>query len=119
MMDFCLQNNDLAIANGDLIVSPTESDTLAQNITIRLKTLLGEWFFDTSIGIPYLTEIFGHKRNERFIRQLIIPEIESVPGIQQIKDFKVQEETHRKIVISFTAFLSNGANIFLNESIGV
>jgi hypothetical protein len=119
MMDLWLQQNDLEIVNGDFILCPTDTHAIAQAITIRLKTLAGEWFLDTSQGIPYFTEIFGHKRNERFIRQMILPEIEAVSGIHQVKDFNVKEELNRKITISFNAVLSDGAHIPINESIGV
>ena len=119
MMDFWLQQNDLQIVSGDFILCPTDTHVIAQAITIRLKTLADEWFLDTTLGIPYFTEIFGQKRSERFIRQLILPEIEAVPGIHQVKDFIVKEEPNRKLSISFTAMLSDGAHFSINESIGV
>jgi hypothetical protein len=124
MMDLWLRNNelgflDLAINDGDIVISPTDTHTVAQAVTIRLKTLAGEWFFDISQGIPYLTEIFGHRRNERFIRQIILPEIEAVSGVHQVKDFSLQEVSNRKLLISFTIALSDGVHIPINESIGV
>jgi hypothetical protein len=119
MMDLWLQQNDLKITNGDVTICPTDNHTIAQTITIRLKTLAGEWFLDTSLGIPYLTEIFGHKRNVRFIRQIILPEITSVSGVREVKDFTAQEMPNRKLLISFTVALSNGVHIPINESIGV
>jgi hypothetical protein len=124
MMDLWLRNNevgvlDLVIIDGDIVISPTDTYAIAQAIIIRLKTLAGEWFFDISQGIPYLTEIFGHKRNDRFIRQIILPEVEAVSGVHQVKDFSLQEASNRKLLISFTIALSNGIHIPINESIGV
>lgn len=119
MMDFCLRNHDLEVSNGDFALCPTEVDSIAQAMTIRIKTLAGEWFLDTSIGVPYLTEILGQKRNERFIRQMLLPEIQAVHGVQHIKDFEAKEEPHRKLSISFAAVLTDGSQFQIEESIGV
>lgn len=118
-MDFCLRDQDLAIVNGDLFMCQTDREALAQMISIRLKTLSGEWFMDTSVGIPYLSEIFGQKRSPLFIRQVILPHIEAIPGVKQVTDFNVEEKADRKILISFTAILDDGSSIKFSESVGV
>lgn len=118
-MDICLKSQDLAIVNGDFVLCSTDKDALAQMISIRLKTLCGEWFMDASIGIPYLSEIFGQKRSLLFIRQTILPHIEAIAGVKKIEDFKVEEQEKRKIFISFTAILDDGSNIKFGESVGV
>src|ERR1700692_1597038 len=97
MMDLFLRHNevgvlDLDMSSGDIALCPTEYYCIAQTITIRLKTLSGEWFMDTSVGIPYLTEIFGQKRSPLFIRQAILPHIEAIPGVKQVTDFKIEEQ---------------------------
>jgi hypothetical protein len=119
MMDFWLQYNDLEIQSGDIAFCPTDREALAQAIAVRLKTLAGEWFLDAALGIPYLNEIFGHKRNERFMRQVILPEIEAISGVHQVRDFKVQEKTNRQLLISFVVVSGDGTVININESIGV
>jgi hypothetical protein len=119
MMDLFLCDQDVKIVEGDLAICPTDADTIAQAIVIRLKTLAGEWFLDSALGIPYFTEIFGHKRNSRFIRQLLLPEIEAVPGVHQVKDFEVHEKTNRQLLIKFNAVLSSGTVVTINESMGV
>jgi hypothetical protein len=68
MMDFALEQHDLSFSNGDLLLCPTDADAIAQTIVIRLKTFLGEWFLDENRGLPYLTQIFGKKLNERYLR---------------------------------------------------
>ena len=116
-MDFALHKKDLEISNGDLQLCATDSDAIAQLISIRLKTLAGEWFMDTSIGIPYLTEILGKKRNDRFLRHVILGQIETIPGVAQITDFKVQEESLRTLTISFNVILNNQSIIPINEAV--
>jgi hypothetical protein len=119
MMDLLLADQDLAIIHGDLALCQDDKSALSQAISIRLKTLNGEWFMDTSVGIPYFSEIFGHKRSSLFIRQAILPHIEAIAGIKEVIDFKIKEKKDRKIFISFTAILTDSTAIKFNESVGV
>jgi|JI10StandDraft_1071094.scaffolds.fasta_scaffold310486_2 hypothetical protein len=117
-MDFMLHEKDLSIEQGDFVLCPTDSDALAQTISTRLKILAGEWFLDESLGIPYFTGIFGQKRNERFIRQVVLPEIQTIPGISSINDFQI-EEFGRTLRLSFTAIADGGFPIQIKEAIGL
>lgn len=119
MMDLALRQNDLEITRGDIAVCATDADCIAQAMSIRIKTLAGEWFLDSNVGIPYFTEIFGHKRSERFIQQLLISEIEATPGIKRVKDFKAHISNDRKLTVNFSAELSDSNSIYINESIGL
>lgn len=118
MMDICLKDHDLAIVNGDLALCLDDRSAIAQAISIRLKTLSGEWFMDASLGIPYLSEIFGQKRSALFVRQAILPHIEAISGVKEVTNFNIEEKANRLIVISFTAILNDGSSIKFNESIG-
>jgi hypothetical protein len=120
MMDFSLEQNDLEINNGDINLCKSDIDATAQIITIRLKTLAGEWFLDSNIGIPYLTQVLGKKRNDRFLRRLIAKEIQSVSRIKELSDFSFDEgSAPRNVAIKFKASLSDRSIISINESIGV
>jgi len=118
-MDLCLKDQDLVIINGDFALCADDRAALAQAISIRLKTLSGEWFVDTSIGIPYLSEIFGQKRSPLFIRQAILPHIEAISGVKEVTDFKVEEDADRVIMVTFSVILNDGSNIKFKESVGI
>lgn len=117
-MDLYLKDQDLVIKNDDLSLCPDDQAALAQMISVRLKILSEEWFMDTSIGIPYFSEIFGYKRSALFIRQIILSQIEAIPGVKEVTDFKIEEQKDRKIFLSFTAVLSDSTAIKFNESVG-
>lgn len=119
MMDFLLDGRDLAVSNGDFLVCSTDKEALAQAITMRLKTLAGEWFLDKALGVPYFESIFGQKRSERFIRELLISAIKTLPGIKQTTDFKAHLKNDRTMTVSFTASLHDGSSITINESTGM
>jgi hypothetical protein len=119
MMDILLNNHDITIASGDIQLCSDDQEAIAQAITIRLKTMAGEWFLDSTRGLPYLTDIFGHKRSERFISHLIVPEVNAISGVKNVSDFKVQVKNDRKLTVSFTAYLSNDKHVSVDETIGI
>jgi hypothetical protein len=45
-------------ANGNIAVA-SQPYSLAQDAASAIKTFLGECYYDTTIGVPYLTQIFG------------------------------------------------------------
>ncbi len=120
MMDFSINNRDLEIAQGDFLLCATDTDAVAQALSIRLKTFAGEWFLDTRVGIPYLTDILGKKINERLLRKTVTEEVKSLLGISDIRDFAVEAgRTARSIYLRFSATLPNHTTITVNESIEV
>jgi hypothetical protein len=118
MMDFLLKQNDVAIVNGDIAICENSNKAIAQAISLRLKTISSEWFLDASVGLPYFTDVFGQKRSERYLQQLVTTEIGKVPGIKQLNDVSVQIDAHRTVHIKFTASLSDGTSFNINEYIG-
>jgi len=120
MMDFALHKSDLQINNGDLVLCQDDSHAMAQAIAIHLNTFAGEWFLDTDVGVPYLTQILGKKRNQRFLRQLIKSQIESLGGVRELSEFNFSHnDDERRISIKFTAHLTDRSTITINETIGV
>jgi hypothetical protein len=117
-MDFLLKQHDVAIINGDIALCASDHDATAQTVAVRLKTLSGEWFLDTSVGLPYFTDVFGHKRSERYMQQLIATEIGKIPGVKQLDNITVHIDDHRTAHISFSASLTDGSSFKINESIG-
>src|SRR6185437_10473262 len=103
----------------DIALCSSDKAALAQAITLRLKTLAGEWFLDTQVGIPYLTEIFGNKRRVRYLEMCVASEIKATPGVRELRDFQVQISNNRAASISFVASLSDETAININESLGI
>jgi hypothetical protein len=119
-MDFLLHHHDLTIAKGDLAICATDTEAIAQTIAVRLKTLEGEWFLDTTIGIPYLSEILGHKRSDRLLRTCVTQEILAVAGVKELTDFSFDHDRDsRSVTIKFTAVLSSNTTITINESMEI
>ena len=118
-MDFLLHHHDLKIDQGDIALCPDDNSCLSQTISIKLKTIKGEWFLDTTQGIPYFTHIFGQHRSASYIRELIVPKILSINGIKKVNNFSVSMESNRKLLISFDVVFSNGQSLYFTEILGV
>lgn len=65
-----------------LLLSTTKSlflnqdlDALRDKVTQRLRFFLGEWFLDTTQGVPYLQQIFATTTNTSLIVSILNNEI--------------------------------------------
>lgn len=74
--------------NGVIRMTSGTLETLAQRLRIKLRTFMGEWFLDTTIGVPYYQDILGVKNPDLgiiasiFRRQLLAdPDVDSVPRL--------------------------------------
>ncbi len=119
MMDFLIFQEDLAIANGDICLCSNPQTALVQAINIKLKTLYGEWFLNTTIGIPYLSEIFGQKRSERFIKHIFLKELKSFDTIANINNFEFSVDTKRVAHVSFTIILIDKTNLKITTKLEI
>ncbi len=70
---------DIAMATGDL--------ALAQDAASAIKTFLGEVYWDTTIGIPYFTQIFGRKPPLALLKEQFIGAAKTVPDIVSVRVF--------------------------------
>lgn len=73
-------------AHGDIAVA-AEPYSLAQDAASAIKTFAGECFWDTSIGVPYMTEVLARNPPLALIKQLFIDAALSVPGVAAAQCF--------------------------------
>jgi hypothetical protein len=73
--------------NNNIAVAP-EPYALAQDAASAMKTFLGEVYWDTTIGVPYLQQIFGHNPPIALLKQYLIQAALSVsPNIVSAQVF--------------------------------
>ena len=97
MNDFSLgPNGDLAISGGDL-VPLTGIDAIRQQVEIRLRTFLGEWFLDPSVGVPYIQQVFSEKiPRVDLIRSIIRRAVMKTPGVLMADTVNVSLDTETR-----------------------
>lgn len=80
-MDLKLTDYDLDLTNGDLSFVDGRI-AIAQDVTMALRTFLGETVYDQGAGVPYLQIIFrGKDPNLTSIRFILEQKILSRPGV--------------------------------------
>jgi hypothetical protein len=66
--------------NGD-IAKASEPYSLAQDAASAIRTWLGEVYFDTLLGVPYLEKVLGRNPSVALLKSLFEAAAKSVPGV--------------------------------------
>ena len=110
-LQMSLATNDLQITNGDLSLV-TGSDAIAQDLQQRLQSWLGEWFLDTTWGIPFKQQILVKNPNLDLIQADILLATTDTPGVVQVTDFDfIYDNNARSLSVKLTVQDSNGQNL--------
>ncbi len=76
------------LADGTLATVENEA-AIAQEIQTRLRWFRGEWFLDTSRGVPYLESVLKKGVTAAAVRVILKKEIETVPGVARASSLDV------------------------------
>lgn len=109
---------DIELENGELpLVSGSEE--YAQFLKQKLRTFLGEWFFDIRLGLPYSQQIFVKRLNVPTVEAIFRNEIITTPGVIELQEFDMTlDAATRTLTVSFRALTTEGEVVFDNEEIG-
>ena len=110
MIDLGLDTStgDLLVSNFDLTLVE-ETDQIAQNLAIRLRFILGEWFLDIEAGVPYYEDILIKAPNQYRVESVLKEEIINTEGVTEILSFtsNYQPET-RRFTVQFSCDTVSG-----------
>lgn len=107
--DWVFENNNLLIVEG--------KDFVAQNLGQRLRTLLGECELDTELGVPYIEDIFGKRRQQSVIENILKDVILTTPGVISLDRFDLSfDESTRALTADFSVTSDDG-DIIINEEV--
>jgi hypothetical protein len=102
-------NDDTYLLNGDLVfVSGVEG--IASDLRSRLQTFAGECFLDTSLGVPWLEKVLGHKPTPGELQAIFRSVILETPGVLSVQRLDVST-TARVLSVSFRATTATGATL--------
>ena len=108
--------------DGDLpaegVVPVIGIDAVIQDVRSRLRLLLGEWFLDPTVGVPYRQRILGKGATEATVRAEIRRAIEASDSISTVDqlDFTL-DRTTRHLTVTFHAITTEGES--LDSTVGV
>lgn len=97
---------DLALsADHDLALDPLGrmafvdgADRIAQQIRTTLLAFLGEWFLDTSFGVPYFDDVLVKSPDRAGIEAIFRARIQAVPGVSRVRGLELQVERQLRVL---------------------
>lgn len=88
-------------------------DAVLQRVMIRVRFVMGEWFLDTRLGVPYFQRVLVASPDLRAIQVLFervflsVPEVRAVVGVRLTLDRTIR----RLRVDGFTLVLGDGTKV--------
>ncbi len=109
-------------SDGDYTLNNFIEDTPAtiQAVATRLRLFAGEWFLDTSSGVPYYDKILTKPVRLSEVETIIKNRITETDGIDQLSSFSMNfDRTNRSLDVSFTATTTWGDEFTSDQVIGI
>lgn len=110
MLDLALnaKSHDLIVNNADLMVIDN-AERVAQQIKVQLLTWRGEWFLDTTHGVPYLDYILVKNPSIELIRSIFREQIMSVDDVSDVVNIEIEYDVKTRIMtVAYEASTSYG-----------
>lgn len=109
-------NTSHDISWDDVRLTEDNGESVAQRIKIRLLRYQGEWFKDTTKGIPYFQELMKKGIAKDYIDTVMIDEILDTAGVVSLDAYESEMTISNVYVASFVATTSNGITFQFNIS---
>ena len=98
-----VNTNDIILQDNDCMMIDN-AERVAQQILITLRFWYGEWFLNTTDGVPYLEYILVKQPNMAHIRQILTEQIQSVEGVKVVTDMELTfDQRERSLLVEYTA----------------
>lgn len=93
--------NDLYLTPDGHLAVVTDAHAIGEHVRQRLKTFAGEWFLDTTAGVPWLDEILGRQYDPALAETVTKAEILDTEGVREILAFAVSyDQVTRNLIQS-------------------
>lgn len=101
---------DLDLAGGRRFVR--DRDYIAQKIRQRLLFFRGEWYKDTTLGVPWIQQVFVKNPSLEVIRGLVRTAILAVPGVTSCPTCTIDyDRATRSATITFVCVYGQGQTL--------
>lgn len=118
MYDIALSTatHDLLLNDKNDLVLITGPDRVAQQIKIALLTWLGEWFLDSTVGVPYLERILKKNPNLAQIKNILRAKIKAVADVKSVVSVSVIfDQQKRNLTVNYEVETTFGSNVSNSE----
>lgn len=93
------------------------ADAIAQRIGIRFRFVLGEWFLDQRLGVPWLQRILVWNPDVRDIKRIFRQVVTTTPGVVSCSDFDLIIDKPSRVgsCKGINAQLSDGSTLLFDD----
>ncbi|CAB3660924.1 hypothetical protein LMG26696_03367 [Achromobacter pulmonis] len=74
------------------------AERVAQQIKVTLLAFLGEWFLDTSFGVPYFDQVLVKNPDRAAIEAVFRARILDVPGVSRVRRLSLAIDRARRVL---------------------
>ena len=115
--DFAISTltNDLSISKGKIVLTNGNAE-IVQRVKMRLQWLVGEWFLDTTKGLPWFQEILGNKNTNNAV-MLIRDQITSTSGVDSVSTINVIFDAQKRELSIYAIAVISGTNAVINQGV--
>jgi hypothetical protein len=117
MLSFKLSpEGDLVFDELNNLVMVDGTEELAQRLNLAIRTRAGEWFLDTSLGIPWF-ELLGNKGTELKIQREIRRVLLEDAAVRSVGSITLTPLAERTLAVDFEVTLTD--NTQYKQTVGV
>lgn len=96
-------------ASGQIVFHTETEKIVAQAVACRLRTMLGEWYQDPSVGIDYLGQVLIKNPNIATLQRYFASQVAKVPGVGVVNSVTCTFDAGaRSLAVSFKLTASDG-----------
>lgn len=111
-------DNDLVVTNGDISLVLLDA-AIRQDVQQTLQFLMGEWFLNNTLGIPYLQTILAKNPDLDLIQSILQNAVLDVNGVTDLVAFEFDYDSQtRSLSVTLQAKTTNGTVISAQTQIG-
>lgn len=111
MFDIDLLEGDIVFSGGD-ILRATGADEVRQRVLLRLRRTLGEWAYNTSLGVDWFGQVLGVPNPDlAVIRSLLLREIAATEGVVRVRALELTLTPDRVLSFSWAAVVDAGDGV--------
>jgi CRISPR/Cas system CSM-associated protein Csm3 (group 7 of RAMP superfamily) len=118
MKSLAIKDNRFIRENGRFRYTKDNLEYLAQKVKSVISIVLGEWFLDQSLGIPYIPKSDSKIEHRTLLETMLRTKITAVKGIKKITSFVSDlNKAKREFSVSIIAETDEGELLDLTESL--
>jgi hypothetical protein len=115
-----LHDNSFIRENGKFRYTQDNLEYLAQKVRSVISIILGEWFLDPSLGIPYIPTSDNKIEHRPLLETSLRVKITAIKGIKKITSFLSDlDKATRKFSVAIIAETDEGELLELKEALDI